>query len=69
MTTYYITCPGNTNFWEKTKAKTLRGAKALATKTWQVSMGSKLIVAAQDRPDGQMYELARKYGYDKWVNV
>lgn len=69
MTTYYITCPGSTNFWEKTNAKTLAGAKALASKTWQVSTEGKLIVAAQDEQDGQMYVLAMKYGHEKWVNA
>lgn len=69
MTTYYITCPGNTNYWERAKAKTLRGAKAEASRTWQATWDSKLIVAGQDEPGGQMYELAIKRGLERWVNA
>ena len=69
MATYYITCQGSANNWEKTNAKTLAGAKILASKTWQVTSDSKLIVGAQDEPNGQIHELACKCGYGKWVNV
>lgn len=66
---YYITCIGGTNNWEKTTAKTLKGAKALASKTWQVTHNSKLKVGVSyGAGDWEVEELAIKHGYSKWVN-
>ncbi len=68
MSKFYIS-GGSDDFWMKTNAKTLNGAKAIASKTYQQAVGGKIEVAeAEDHgEDGIRYiPLAVKHGYDKW---
>ena len=68
MTKFYIS-GGSDDFWMKTNAKTLSGAKAIASKTYQQAVGGKIEVAeAEDHgEDGIRYiTVAVKYGYDNW---
>jgi len=68
MTKFYIG-GGSDDCWMKTNAKTLNGAKAIASKTYQQAVGLKIEVAeAEDHgEDGIRYiPVAVKYGYDNW---
>jgi len=55
---------GSDQYWMGTNAKTLRGAKMLASKIYQVAVGGKIEVA-QVR-NGHYVTCAVKHGYDKW---
>ena len=62
-----IYCISNGDYWNHTTAKTLLGAKRIASKEYQISVGGKIEVSIYD---GERYEkLAVKYGYDKWQNA
>ena len=63
---------GSDDFWIKTNAKTIAGAKAIASKTYQQAVGGKIEVAelVDEGLDSQRYErVAVKHGYDKWQNA
>jgi hypothetical protein len=60
----FFVCGGNQQFWQATNAKTLTGAKIIASKTYQQAVGGEIKVAVVR---GEQYEVvAVKYGYHKW---
>lgn len=60
----YVVCGGADQYWIGTNAKTLSGAKASASKTYQATIGGKIEVA---QVRGEQYvRCAVKYGYSKW---
>ena len=63
MITFYI-ASNTTSHWQKTNAKTLSGAKALATKEFGIAVGGKLEVA--ELTDYGYEQVAVKHGFDKW---
>ena len=63
MKTLYIGS-NTSNHWQKTNAKTLSGAKALATKEFGIATGGKLEVA--ELTNYGYEQVAVKYGFDKW---
>ena len=68
MTKFYIS-GGSDDFWMATNAKTLNGAKAIASKTYQQAVGGKIEVAeAEDQGENgiRYIPVAVKYGYDNW---
>lgn len=68
MTKFYITGGAN-DFWIKTNAKTLNGAKAIASKTYQQAIGGKIEVAEMEdhgEDGGRYIRVAVKHGYDNW---
>ncbi len=68
MTKYYIGCSSD-DYWTSTDAKTLIGAKIIASKTYQQAVGRKIEVAIEDDcgENGIRYvPVAIKYGYDNW---
>ena len=57
---------------EKISAKTLRGAKAVASRTFSQSLNGKIkVYEVEHYPEGDNFvEVAIKYGYDKkWTNL
>lgn len=62
----YVVCGGSDQYWIATNAKTLTGAKAIASKTYQAAVGGKILVAKVLAEQYQV--LAVKYGHDAWVN-
>ncbi len=54
MTKYYI-CGGNDSYWLATNAKTLRGAKTIAGKKYQFSIGGKIEIA--EKTDDQYLQI------------
>jgi hypothetical protein len=71
MTTHtngqYVICGGSDQYWIGTNAKTLAGAKAIASKTYHQAVGGKIEVAQV--LDEQYVRVAVKYGYDKWQSA
>lgn len=67
MTNYYI-CGGADTYWMATSAKTLSGAKRVATKTYQVSVGGKIEIAelVGNGDQARFEKIAIKRGYDAW---
>ena len=60
----FVVCGGSEQFLQATNAKTLTGAKVIASKTYQQAVGGKIEVAVVR---GEQYEVvAVKHGYDKW---
>jgi hypothetical protein len=70
MSTYYITSLNN-NLWEKTNAKTLIGAKRLATSEFGAGFNDDLLMVGEKSTDGQMIHVASKGNHPgaKWYNV
>jgi len=69
MTQYKITSSGE-NFWLDCGAKTLNGAKMLAARTFQKSLGGKLTVGEVFNVGTDcecVVPVAVVYGFDKWV--
>lgn len=63
----FVICGGSDAHWQGTAAKTLVGAKSLASKTYQQAVGGKIEVAIVR---GEQYEVvAIKHGYDKWQSA
>ena len=63
----YVISGGSDDYWTGTDAKTLRGAKCIASRTYQQEVGGKIAVAIVR---GEQYEVAAiKYGYDAWTNA
>ena len=63
----YVICGGSDQYWEGTDATTLRGAKCIASRTYQPAVGGKIEVAIVR---GEQYEVAAvKYGYDAWASA
>lgn len=65
----YVICGGSDQYWIKTTAKTLTGAKRIATATYQVATGGKIEIAQVDTKREEFVRVAVKYGYDKWQDV
>ena len=68
MTKYYVT-GGSDDFWIAINAKTLNGAKAIASKTYQQAVGGKIEVGekiAEGTDAERIEKVAVKYGYDNW---
>jgi hypothetical protein len=67
MTKVYF-CGGSDQYWTATNANTINGAKAIASKTYQQSVGGKIEVGEKvGEGDAERIEkVAVKYGYDKW---
>jgi hypothetical protein len=67
MTKFYF-CGGSDQYWTATNANTINGAKAIASKTYQQSVGGKIEVGEKfGEGDAERIEkVAVKYGYDKW---
>ncbi len=62
-----IYCISNGDYWERTEAKTLTGAKRIASIKYCCSIGSKIEISIYN---GEQYEkIAVKYGYDKWQSI
>ena len=60
----FVICGGNDACWQGTAAKTLVGAKTLASKAYQQAVGGKIEVAVVR---GEQYEVvAIKHGYATW---
>lgn len=70
-TKYYIAANDGSDYWTATKATTLRGAKIVAERTYQCSVGGKMWVGEKiGTGDAERIErVAVKYGYDKWVQA
>ncbi|CAB4154908.1 hypothetical protein UFOVP653_41 [uncultured Caudovirales phage] len=66
---YWISAAGQ-NYWMATNATTLRGAKTLAGRKFQPAFGGRIEVAELVNYGGESrYEVvARRYGWDRWVN-
>lgn len=70
MTTYYITS-SSASHWIPTKAKTLSGAKALASKEFGFVVGGRLKVAIKlGGGETLRFEpVAVKHGFDRWQDA
>lgn len=60
----YVISGGGDFYWFGTSAKTLRGAKCVASKTYSQSVGGKIEVARVI--NGEYVRLAVKRGFDNW---
>lgn len=67
MEKFYV-CGGSDGFWTETKARTLRGAKVVCSKTYQESVGGKMEVGKKfgSGDESLIERVAVKYGYEKW---
>ena len=66
MAKYYV-CGGSDSHWIATEAKTLSGAKAVASKTYQVAFGGKIEVGEKFAERIEL--VAVKHGFDKWQSA
>jgi hypothetical protein len=64
---YYI-CGGSDTYWMSTNAKTINGAKAIASKTYQQAPGGKIEVGEKfgEGETERIEKVAVKHGYDNW---
>lgn len=64
----YFVCGGADTYWIATNAKTLRGAKMVASKIYQVAAGGKIEVGKKfgEGETERIEKVAVKHGYDKW---
>ena len=63
----YVICGGSDTHWQATAAKNLRGAKSIASRTYQKTIGGQMHVAVVR---GEDYEvLAVKRGYGNWQSA
>jgi hypothetical protein len=60
----FVVCGGSDAYWQATAAKTLTGAKMIASKTYQQAVGGKIEVAQV--VGEQFVRVAVKHGYDAW---
>ena len=62
---YYI-CGGSDTYWMSTNAKTINGAKAIASKTYQQAPGGKIEVGEKfgQGETERIEKVAVKHGYD-----
>lgn len=69
-TQYCITSSGDSH-WHEINANTLRGAKAVASRTYQQAVGGKIMVGERIGQDEYLrYEtIAVKYGYGNWQDA
>lgn len=68
---FYISGGGDM-YWRATKAKTLRGAKMIASKMYEVSISGKIEIGAEEYRDDEgnigYMRVAVKYGHGEWIN-
>lgn len=60
------------DYWHETNATCINGAKMLASKMYQQSVGGDIQVAHKRTDDlgfSTYHPIAVKYGFDKWRNV
>lgn len=70
MSKYYI-CGGSAADWISTNAKTINGAKAVASKTYQQAVGGKIMVG-EKFGEGEtecIEKVAVKHGYKDWQSM
>lgn len=70
MATYKISSSGET-MWLDCNAKTLRGAKMIASRTFQRSVGGKIMVGEvfnEGTEVESVVPVAVSYGFDGWTN-
>lgn len=65
----FVICGGRDNFWIGTNAKTLTGAKIIASKTYQAAVGGKIEVAICHAAQECYEVVAVKYGHGAWQNA
>lgn len=67
----YVICGGSDSHWQATNAKTITGAKTIASKTHQQAVGGKIEVAeVVGSGDQQRFErVAIKRGYGAWQHA
>lgn len=65
----FVICGGSVQYWIGTNAKTLTGAKAIASKTYQAAVGGKIEVAVFHAAQECYEVVAVKYGHDAWQNA
>mgnify|MGYP003462573640 FL=1 len=67
----WVVVGGAEDYWLRTAAKTLDGAKRCATKEYQVSVGGKIKVGqvASVGDEFRVEVVAVKHGYDAWMDV
>lgn len=67
MSKYYI-CGGYEDYWIATNAKTINGAKAVASKTYQQAVGGKIEVGEKfgEGVTERIERVAVKYGFENW---
>ena len=67
----FVICGGSDQYWTATNAKTLRGAKAIASKTYQLSVGGKIEIA-EVVGEGSMQrfeKVAVRRGFGDWSSA
>ena len=67
----FVVGSSSADYWESTRAKTLTGAKRVASKMFQPSVGGKIEVGLV-RGSGDLMRteaVAIKYGYGAWQQV
>ncbi len=70
MNNVYYIGSGQSLCWIKTCAKTLRGAKRMASQVFSVSHNNKLSVGQKSQiKDNYIVVIAEKQDYQKWANV
>ena len=64
----FVICGGSDAYWQVTNAKTITGAKTIASKTYQQAVGGKIEVAEVVGSGEQLrFDLvAVKYGFYAW---
>jgi hypothetical protein len=67
MTKYYIRATKSIDGWLSCNAKTLRGAKAIASRTYHESINNRMIVGISD--GNRIEVVAIKTAYKAWVNI
>lgn len=65
----YVICGGSDQYWIGTTAKTLSGAKSVASKTYQAAVGGKIEVAICRASMGAYEVVAVKHGHNAWTAV
>lgn len=70
MAKFYV-CGGSDDYWIATNAKTINGAKAVASKTYQQAVGGKIVVGEKfgSGETERIEKVAVKHGYDKWQSA
>ena len=64
-------CISGGDRWEAVSAKTLRGAKMIASRTFQRAVGGKIEIGqtAGYEETFRVEQVSVKYGYDNWIDT